>query len=94
MTIDLMIEQNGIAPSARGGALHLRRLLTSGQHALLSALPPVSATRESALAGHQALARLFLPLAREMAAQCSAVWPSEFEDATRRHLARTIGMEI
>jgi predicted nucleotidyltransferase len=94
MTIDLMIEQNGIAPSARGGALHLHRLLTSGQHALLSALPPVSATRDSALAGHQALARLFLPLAREMAAQSGAVWPSTFEEATRRHLARTIGMEI
>jgi predicted nucleotidyltransferase len=94
MTIELMIEQNRIAPSARGGALHLRRLLTSDQHGLLSALPPVSATRDSALAGHQALARLFLPLARELAAQSGAVWPVAFEDATRRHLARTIGMEV
>jgi len=94
MTVDLMIEKNGIAPSARGGALHLRRLLTPEQHALLSALPPVSATRESALAGHQALARLLLPLARDMAARAGAIWPSAFEEATRRHLARTIGLEI
>jgi len=93
MTIDLMIEENGIAPSARGGALHLRRLLTPEQHALLSALPPVSATRDSAVAGHRAIARLFLPLAREMARQSGADWPQAFEDATRRHLL-TIGLEI
>jgi predicted nucleotidyltransferase len=94
MTIELMIEQNRIAPLARGGALHLRRLLTPEQHDLLSALPPVSATRDSALTGHQALAKLFLPLARELAAQSGADWPTAFELVTRRHVARSIGLEI
>ncbi len=40
-TVDLMLEENRIAPQDRGGALHLNKLLTSEQHAELAALPPL-----------------------------------------------------
>ena len=94
MTLELMLEQNGISPAARGGALHMNLFLTPEQRRTLEGLPPLTATRESLLAADAALARIFLPLARELAAQTGAPWPSSFEDATRRNLARTLKLEI
>jgi predicted nucleotidyltransferase len=92
MLIDMMIEQNCIAPEDRGGALHVNRLLTDAQRRVLEALPAIGPTRDSALDAHVAYARLFLPLARDMCAATGADWPRAFADATRKHLDRTLGL--
>jgi predicted nucleotidyltransferase len=92
MLIDMMIEQNCIAPEDRGGALHVNRLLADAQRRALEAMPAVGPTRDSVLEAHVAYTRLFLPLAREMCAQTGAVWPQTFADATRKHLDRTLGL--
>ncbi|MGZ5932950.1 MAG: nucleotidyltransferase domain-containing protein [Rhizomicrobium sp.] len=94
MTLDLMLEANGIGPQARGGALHMNLFLTQEQRRTLESVPPVGATRESVIAADIALARIFLPLAKKLAAETGAPWPSLFEDATRAHLARTLGAQI
>lgn len=94
MTLDLMLEANGIGPQARVGALHMNLFLTQEQRGALQAVPPVGATRESVIAADIALARIFLPLAKKLAAETGAPWPSSFEDATRAHLARTLGAQI
>ena len=90
--MDLMIEANGIAPENRGGALHLRRLVTPEQHEALAALPPIRAERDSIIEANLAIARIFLPLARELAAQTAAPWPDALEQATRRRLAEAVGV--
>ncbi len=94
MTLDLMLEKNGIGPAARGGALHLNNMLTPEQRRLMEGLPPVAATRDSILAVEQALARIFLPLAKELTAETGAPWPTAFENATRRHLMAALNLDI
>ena len=94
MTIDLMLEKSGVGPADRGGALRLNSYLTPDQRAALEAMPPLSADRDSAIAVHQALARIFLPLAKNLASEIGAEWPSAFEDATRRSLRERLGIEI
>ncbi|HXC54374.1 MAG TPA: hypothetical protein VNU97_03700 [Rhizomicrobium sp.] len=91
--VDLMQEKNGIGP-VRGSALHVNVHLTGEQRRMLEALPPLSATRESLLAMNQALWRIFRPLAQALCAQTGATWPAAFEAATRRHLARTLQLDI
>jgi predicted nucleotidyltransferase len=92
--IDLMIEANRIAPEDRGGALHLRRLVTPEQHAQLAALPPVSTDPAALAAINLEIARLYLPLARQLAAEVGAEWPEALEQATRRRLKSALGLEI
>ena len=50
--------------------------------------------RADILAGDAAIAAIFLPRARALAARTGAVWPQAFEDATRRHLRVRLGLEI
>jgi hypothetical protein len=92
--VDLMLEENAIAPSERGGALHLNSLLSPAQLAELEALPPLDSSRESVIATNLALAQLFLPRARRLAAEADAEWPQALEDATRRRLKSTVGMDL
>jgi predicted nucleotidyltransferase len=94
MVLDLMIEANGIGPHARGGALHVNLFLSNEQRQVLESVPPVGPTRESVIAAGEALARIFLPLAKRLAADTGATWPTAFEDITRAHLARSLGMRI
>ncbi len=94
MTMDLMLEENGVAPAARGGALHRNHLLTAEQRDALQALPVIAAERSSIIAGDAAFAGLFLPRARRLAAEIGMDWPTEFEDATRRHLLKTLGLQL
>jgi predicted nucleotidyltransferase len=93
MIIDLMREKNGTA-AVPGSAIHVNVHLTAEQRRALEALPPLSADRDSLLAMNQALWRVFRPLAQELCAQTGAEWPSAFEDATRRHLASTLDLQI
>ena len=83
---DLMMEECPLPD--RGGMLHLSRLLTSEQMAVLQALSYPGPDREEAIAAHVATARAFLPLARRMTAELDLPWPEAFEAATRAHLQR------
>lgn len=94
MTLDLMFEKNGASQGVRGSALHVNAYLTPDQRKALEAIPAVTATRESVLAAGEALAAIFLPLAKELATATGATWPAAFEAATRDHLARSIGLKI
>jgi predicted nucleotidyltransferase len=94
MTFDLMLEENGIAPSRRGGALHRNPLLTEEQRQALRGLPPMAAERASVIEGSAAFARIFLPRARRLAAEIGMTWPQAFEDATARHLRESVGLSL
>jgi len=92
--VELMQEENGLAPGQRGGALHPSRHLNDEQKAALAALPHVIAEPDSIAAGDLALARLFLARARPFAERIGAEWPQALEDAARNHLRKTLGWEI
>ncbi len=94
MTVNLMLEQNGVSPAARGGALRRNPLLTSEQRTALEVLPPLSADRDSLLTASAALVALFLPRAKQLGAEIGMAWPIELEEATRRNLQRRLGLEI
>lgn len=91
LLIDLMIEETG-APN-RGGALHLNRLITDEQKAVLTALPPLAPTREAAIEANLAYAAAYLPRARKMAARLGIDWPEPFEAATWDHLKTELGID-
>lgn len=91
MTVDMMLEANRVSPAERGGALKRNPFLTAGQRAALEALAPVGATRESLVAANTALAGLFLPVARQVAAEVGAIWPAALEAATKRRLLGFFG---
>jgi hypothetical protein len=94
MTMDLMLEENGVSPAGRGGALHRNPFLTEEQRTALAALPPLSANRSSVVETNCAFAAIFLPRARRLASEIGMAWPTDFEEATRRHLKRGLGLEI
>jgi predicted nucleotidyltransferase len=91
LLIELMIETNGISTAQRGGAKRLNPYLSSEQRAAVEAIPLPGPSRESFIAANQALARLFMPLAKETLARAGAAWPQALEDATRQHLTRVFG---
>ena len=91
LLVDLLIEETG-APH-RGGVLHLNRLITDEQKALLTSLPPAVPTREAMISGHLAYARAYLPRARKWAAQLGIEWPERFEAATWAKLRETLQIE-
>jgi hypothetical protein len=83
-----------LAVEDRGGALHLRGLLPDAQLAAIDELPPILATRESAIAVHMAVARLFLPLARDLSKRTGTPWPDALESALRAHLDSQLGLKL
>ena len=54
------------------------------------ASPRPIATRDSVLAANNAVARVFFPRAKALAAKLGIDWPQAFEDATRAVLTRTM----
>jgi predicted nucleotidyltransferase len=94
LTTDLMLEENRIGPWDRGGALKRRSLLTEEQYTQLESLPPLSADPVSAKANNEALAAIFLPRAKRLCADVGVTWPERLEEATRIHLANTLGYAI
>jgi predicted nucleotidyltransferase len=90
--IQLMLED--VAVEDRGGVLHLRGLLPAERLRELTDLPPIEATRAAAVAGHLACARAFLPLAKGLHERCGVPWPSELEEALRRHLRAELDLEL
>ena len=93
MTIDLMVEKNG-KTSQRGGVKRLNAFLTPDQQAALEASAAIAPTREGLVSASQAMAALFLPLARDLVEARGGTWPQGWEDATRDHLRRSLGVEI
>jgi hypothetical protein len=94
MLIELTIEANGVGRADRGGAKRLNPYLTPQQRQAIEAIPAPGANRDEIIAANQALAALFLPLARTMLASAGGTWPQALEDATRAHLHRTLGLRL
>ena len=92
MTLNLMLEENGVSPADRGGALRRNPFLTAEQRTELESVPPVWADRAALMAARTALAAIFLPRARRLADRIGMPWPQAFEDAARLHLELRLGM--
>ena len=89
--VDLLIEENEVAD--RGGILHLNRLITADQKALLMSMPTPAPAAKDIIAANVAYAAAYLPRARKMAAQLGADWPELFETTTWAHLKDTLGLQ-
>ena len=72
----------------------LRGYLTDEQNAVLESLPPVEATIDSGIEGYVALARVFLPRARDLAARTGAAWPAAYEAASVGYFERMLGATL
>ena len=93
MTLDLMIEKNGLTHE-KGGVKKINHLLTDPQREALERTFPERLDRDSLMAANLALCDLFFPVARALAAERHADWPQAFEDATRAHLRAAVGLEF
>ncbi len=92
MTLDLMLEENDLAPWRRGGVLAHNHQLTTDQREELRALPPLAGERQSLIESQAAIVRIFLPRARRLAEAIGMAWPEAFEAATRRRLKSALGL--
>ncbi|WP_299143313.1 nucleotidyltransferase domain-containing protein [uncultured Tateyamaria sp.] len=90
LLVDLLIEETG-APD-RGGVLHLNRLITDEQKALLTGLPLAAPNREAMIDTHLAYAAAYLPRARAMARRLGLDWPERFEEVTWAKLHDTLSI--
>ncbi len=91
LLVELMIAETN-APD-RGGVLHLNRLITEEQKAVLLGLPPLVAERGAMIAAHLAYARAYLPRARRWAVAIGMDWPERFEAVTWEKLGNDLGVE-
>ncbi|QPH55004.1 nucleotidyltransferase domain-containing protein [Pontivivens ytuae] len=89
--VELLIEET--AAPHRGGVLHLNRLLTEQQKALVMSLPVPAPERAAIIAAHLDFARAYLPRARRLAAERGVEWPERFEAITWAMLAETLSIE-
>jgi hypothetical protein len=87
-----MVEDTDVAD--RGGALRLKGLLPPRRLHALAGLPPIAATRESAIEAHLACARLFLPYAGELSERTDAAWPAGLEAAARSYLRAALSVTL
>jgi hypothetical protein len=92
LLIDLLIEE--LALPRPPGALHLSRLLSAEDVAMLAALPAATASADGVLAANLACAGAFLPRARALAARTGAPWPSALEAAARARLEQALGVTL
>jgi len=72
----------------------LRGYLDDEQNALLASLPPLAATIDAGIDGYVALARIFLPRARALAARTGATWPAAYERASVGFFERMLGVSL
>jgi len=93
LLVDLMLEENGVPPGARG-VKRLNPFLTADQRLTLEALAAPGAERQALIAAQGELAALFLPRAKALAELLGATWPAEFEEATRRRLRVALELPI
>jgi hypothetical protein len=88
MLSDILVAEMGVGDT--GGILHLSKLIDASRMAILTSLPSPTATRDSVLTANNAVARIFIPRAKALAAKLGLDWPQSFEDATRAVLTRTM----
>ena len=88
MMSEILVAEMGVGDT--GGILHLSKLIDAGRMKILTDLPSPIATRDSVLSANNAVARVFFPRARALAAKLGIDWPQPFEDATRAVLTRTL----
>ncbi|GAA1554611.1 nucleotidyltransferase domain-containing protein [Kribbella lupini] len=79
MLVQLMVES--VEVEDRGGALHLSALLDPEHYRTIEALPPIVATRESAVEVHRACVDAFFPLAEDLCRRTGVTWPDDFATA-------------
>ncbi|XWN31807.1 MAG: nucleotidyltransferase domain-containing protein [Devosia sp.] len=91
LLVGLLVEET--AAPHRGGALHLNRLITEEQKALLASLPPPVPERDALIATNLAYAKAYLPRAQRLAKRWGVDWPDAFEAATWAHLKATLAIE-
>lgn len=89
--VELMIDETQ-APH-RGGILHLNRLLTQEQKAVLTGLPPAIPERQAMIDTHLAYASAYLPRARRRAREVGMDWPERFEAVTWDRLRQSLGID-
>ncbi|UWU29176.1 nucleotidyltransferase domain-containing protein [Rhizobium sp. WSM1274] len=87
--MNLMLEEVNVPD--RGGALHLSKVLPEADMDLLLSLPFPKANREEVIDANFDIARHFLPRAYDLAAKLNLPWPDNFEKATLRFLATSLG---
>lgn len=75
------------------GALSVGKVLPKEDMALLAALPTPASDTQAVIEAQLAYARMVLPRARAVSAQCGAPWPEAFEAAVRAHLKRSLGRD-
>ena len=85
MLVQLMVES--VEVEDRGGALHLSALLELEHYRTIEALPPIAATRDSAIEVQRACLDAFFPLAQDLCRRTGVTWPDDFATAVRRRLA-------
>lgn len=90
--VPLMYAEAGIVRT--GGNKRLSPFLNGEQAAALSQLPPIAPTMESVVDGYAVVAAEFVRRGRSLADRLGERWPSELEEATSRHLQRSIGRAI
>lgn len=90
--VPLLCAERGIRRS--GGAKRLRPFLSDEQHRLLERLPPIVPTIDAVIEAELAMARIFIPRGRALAARTGGRWPAELEAATLAHVVRGIGIEL
>jgi hypothetical protein len=86
----LLTEELGLADP--GGMLHLSRLISREDLAMLAALPVPAADNESLAVANLAVARAFFPRARQLAERVGVVWPTAFEEAARSQVSGFTGV--
>lgn len=77
-----------------GGAKRVRPFLSSEQYEALVTLPPLDGTLDTCIEACLAVARLFIPRGRRLAATTGSVWPKELERATVSHVEHSLGVPI
>jgi predicted nucleotidyltransferase len=93
LTVDLFLEETALPPGARG-VKRLNAFLTDDQRAALEAIAPPAADEAAIIAANRAIAALFLPRARRLAADLGLDWPEAFEAATRKRLHIDLGLDV
>lgn len=85
----LLLAERGIRRS--GGQKRLNPFLSAEQRRLLESLPPIIPTVDAVVECELAIARIFIPRGRALAAATGARWPAELEAATLAHVRQGLG---
>ena len=89
--VTLMFDEIEMPRGAKKGTY---RQLPAESLEALDRIPVAHPEPQSVIEAHLAVARVFLPRARALGRRWGVEWPSEMEDATRRHLRRELDIVL